>query len=51
MLQKIIYYSNLFCIIQQVFYIIILIIQNYFSDLYPSKILDFSAKSFFLYVS
>jgi len=29
-------------------YIIILIIQhNYFSDLYPAKILDLSAKSFF----
>jgi len=31
------------------FYIIILIVQqNYFSDLYPAKILDLSAKAFFL---
>jgi len=30
------------------FYIIILIIQqNYFSDLYPAKILNLSAKPFF----
>jgi len=30
-------------------YIIIFIVQqNYFSDLYPAKILDLSAKSFFL---
>jgi len=29
------------------FYIIILIVQNYFSDLYPAKILDLSTKPFF----
>jgi len=29
------------------FYIIVLIVQYYFSDLYPVKILDLSAKSFF----
>jgi len=30
------------------FYVIILIIQqNYFSDLYPAKIVDLSAKPFF----
>jgi len=29
------------------FYIIILIVQNYFSDLYLAKTLDFSAKPFF----
>jgi len=33
------------------FYVIILIIQqNYFSDLYPVKILNLSAKSFFPYI-
>jgi len=30
-------------------YIIILKVQNYFSDLYSAKILDFSVKSFFPY--
>jgi len=28
--------------------IILMVQQNYFSDLYPAKILDLSAKSFFL---
>jgi len=32
--------------IQLVFMIILIIQQNYFSDLYPAKILDLSAKSF-----
>jgi len=37
-----------FDILVRAFYVIILIVQqNYFPDLYPAKILDFSAKSFF----
>jgi len=44
MLQKILIFQQLVW----AFYIIILIIQqNYFSDLYPAKILDLPAKPFF----
>jgi len=41
---------NLFYIIQQVFYIIILIIQNYFSDPYISKIANFKIENVIKYV-
>jgi len=44
MLQRILIFQQLV----RTFYIIILIVQqNYFSDLYPAKILDLSAKPFF----
>jgi len=35
-----------FDILVWAFYIIILIVQNYFCDLYPAKILDLSGKPF-----
>jgi len=42
--------KNFYILATSTFYIIILIIQqNYFSDLYPAKILDLSGKSFFSY--